>query len=410
MIGAAVVLALTAAASASALPAGHPPIDHGHAQQQTPPSFFRAPPDTTDEEATVPPGTIVVELRDAANNVIANHAVELGILQQSVAKGESRRHVAATTGPDGKVAFDSLERGSGVAYRVSAHESDAVFAARPFQLNHDHGTHVVLHVYPATSDYAQGALIISRGVMYLEMKDDRVQIQQRIDVFNGSPVAWVPHDVILKLPADFTALTGMQQMSDVGVDAVAGEGARLHGTFGPGENAVMFNWQLPYSGESSVDFDVGLPPNMAQLIVRAAASPGMKLAVPGFRDAVSDVNEEGQRELITGKKLQEGEIPFRKIHVALSELPTPGPARVIATSIAGIGILVGALAVRSRRAKTTTKRDRARLLQLLEELEDAHARGDVGPKSYARARRELIDELALLLAATQPRTATSPGE
>jgi hypothetical protein len=199
-------------------------------------------------------------------------------------------------------------------------------------------------------------------------------------------------------------------MSDVGVDAVAGEGARLHGTFGPGENAVMFNWQLPYSGESSVDFDVGLPPNMAQLIVRAAASPGMKLAVPGFRDAVSDVNEEGQRELITGKKLQEGDIPFRKIHVALSELPTPGPARVIATSIAGIGILVGALAVRSRRAKTTTKRDRARLLQLLEELEDAHARGDVGPKSYARARRELIDELALLLAATQPRTATSPGE
>jgi hypothetical protein len=422
-----VFVALTAATSASAsptasgspsatpvtppptLPAGHPRVEPSqpnrspHGQPGTP-AFFRPPADTTDEEAGVTPGTIVVELRDAANNVVAHHAVELGILQQSVAKGESRKHVPGTTGDDGRVTFDSLERSASVAYRVTAHEGEATFAARPFQLNHDRGAHVVLHVYPATSDYTQTAMIISRSVMYLEMKDDRVQIQQRIDVFNGSPVAWVPHELIIKLPPDFTALSSMQQMSDIGVDSVDKQGARLHGTFLPGENAVLFNWQLPYSGTSEVSIDVGMPPNLGQLVVRAAASPGMKLTVPGFRDAVSQVNEEGLRELVTGRQLQEGEVPLRKVHIELTELPTPGPARWIATAFAFVGLAAGIVAVRRRPANTkasakrTQHQERARLLELIESLEDAHARGDVGPKTYERARRELIDELASLLA------------
>ncbi len=418
MISLLFVAATTVAASASAaassaptasvtsppaLPVGHPHVDRGASPHgpQGPSRFFQPPPDTTEEEAALSPGTIIVELRDASNNVLPHRAVELGSVQQSVAKGDTHKHVSATTGDDGRAAFDGLDRASNIAYRVTVHDGDATFAARPFQLNHEHGTHVVLHVYPVTSDFREGALIFSRGVMLIEMKDDRVQIQQRIDVFNGSPVAWVPHDVILKLPEDFTALNGMQQMSDIGVDAVPKEGARIHGTFGPGENAILFSWQLPYAGTPEVAFDLGMPPNLALLMVRAAASPGMKLVVPGFREAVSQVNEEGQRELVTSKQVEDASAPLRKVHIDLTDLPTPGPTRWVATGLAFLFVAAGLTAVRKHAApdKSAGKRDRTRVLHALEELEDAHARGDVGPKTYERARRELIDELAASLAA-----------
>ena len=193
----------------------------------------------------------------------------------------------------------------------------------------------------------------------------------------------------------------MQQMSDVGVDAVAKEGARLHGTFPPGETAVVFGWQLPYSGESAVDLEIGLPPNVGQLVVRAAAATGMKLEVQGFHEAVSQVNEEGQRELVTGKQLQDGDTPLQKVHIGLRDLPTPGPMRMIGTGLAAAFVASGIwLAVQRRaRARPSIKRDRARILDEVADLERAHARGDVGPKTYERATRELVDELASLLAA-----------
>ncbi len=385
---------------ATALPTGHPHI--GTAQQTKAPPFFQAPPDTTDEDASLPAGTIRVELRDPFNKVVANHAVDLGIIQQSVAKGDSRKHLSQTTDAGGITTWSALDAGAGFAYRVSVHEGDAAFGARPFNLPHDHGMLVVLHLYPPTHDIQRGALVIMRSIIHVEMKDDRAQIEQRIDVFNGTPVAWVPQDVVLELPKDFTALNAMQQMSDVGLDPVAGRGARIHGTFPPGETAVVFSWQLPYHGDTELDLDIGLPPNLAQLVVRASAAPGMKLEVQGFRDAVSQVNEEGQRELVTGKQIQDGDTPLRKAHIVLRDLPTPGPTRFIGTILAAIGVIAGVyFALQKKRAlalpKAVVKRDRTRVLHEIDDLETAHERKDVGPKTYERAKRELIDELATIL-------------
>jgi len=397
--------ASTAASSApsalpTALPSGHPHI--GSSTQTKAPPFFQAPPDTVDEDNSLPAGTIRVELRDPFNKVLANHAVDLGIIQQSVAKGDSRKHLSQPTDAGGMTTWSGLATGSGFAYRVSAHEGDAAFGARPFNLPQNHGMAVVLHVYPPTHDYQRGALIIMRSIIHVEMKDDRVQVEQRIDVFNGTPVAWIPEDVVLELPPDFTALNSMQQMSDVGVDAAAKRGARLHGTFAPGETPVVFSWQVPYGGEPSLDLEIGLPPNLAQLVVRASAAPGMKLEVQGFRDAVSQVNEEGQRELVTGKQMQDGDASLRKVHIALRDLPTPGPARFIGTVLAAIAIIAGIyLALRTKgilvAPKAIIRRDRERIFDELDELEEAHARNEVGPKTYERAKRELIDELASIL-------------
>lgn len=408
---AAAVVAASASASASAsvaptasTPPTAMPMNHPRVEQKAAQNFFRPPPDTSDEDPKLATGTIVVELRDALNNVLPNKTVQLGIIHQSIAKGDTREHVQQNTGADGVTTFAQLESSAGTAYRVTVKSDDATFAARPFNLPHDHGMHVVLHVYPVVHELPQTLQVGSRAIVYVEVKDDRIQIQERVDVFNGMPAAFVPHDLVLRLPDTFTALNSQQQMSDIGVEAVPHEGARLHGTFVPGENSVVFSWQLPYSNEPSLDMELGLPPAARQVLVRAAAAPGMRLEVPTFREAVAQVSEEGQRELVTGRQTNDNEPPLRKVTIKLSDLPTPGPTRLIGTALAAAGIVAGiwvTTQTRKRNTKAGVKRDRDRILQEVEDLERAHARGDIGPKTYERARRELVDELASVLAASR---------
>jgi len=98
--------------------------------------------------------------------------------------------------------------------------------------------------------------------------------------------------------------------------------------------------------------------------------------------------------------------------VELRDIPVPGPARIIATLLASLGVLAGlGYAFTTRKslvAGGSAKEERARLLADLEELERAHRVGDVGPKTYERARRELIDAIARTLA--QPVKDGAPAE
>lgn len=398
---AATVAASAAAAPSAKLPAGHPRVGHGERAASS--ALFRPPADVTDEDPKLAAGTIRVELRDPFDHVIAHREVDLGILHQSVAKGESHKHRQTTTDGNGVAEFHGLETGSDIAYRVTAHEDDGTYGATPFRLSQTKGMHVVLHVYPVMHDLPHTAKLGARCVLALELKDDRLQVEERIDFYNGLPVAWVPRDVLLRLPAGFEALNGMKQMSDLGIDKVDGRGARLRGTFVPGNNVVDFTWQLPYSGTPSLEFEVGMPPLVREAYVEAAASTDMKLEVAGFQQPVAKTTDQGQRELVTGRRLDDNEPPLRSLHVALRNLPTPGPARLIATVLAALalaaGVYVGVSQKRRRGSvKSAVKRDRERVLDELDELELARAAGDVGPKTYERARRELVDELASVLA------------
>src|SRR6185312_3216048 len=123
----------------------------------------------------------------------------------------------------------------------------------------------------------------------------------------------------------------------------------------------------------------------------------------GFPEAEPQEGNNGQRLLITEKQLRRGEKPMRTLHVELRGLPTAGPARWIATSLSAFGVLAGvgyAFVARKDKPASGGKDLRARLLEELEELERARRLGDVGPKTYERARRELIDAIARTLAKT----------
>ena len=262
--------------------------------------------------------------------------------------------------------------------------------------------HVQLHVYPVTHDVRK-ALIVSQAIIYTELKDDRVQIEQAITLFNLGRVAWVPDDLVLDLPEGFTALTGQNAMGGEGIDPVEKRGAKIRGTFGPGQHSIDFRWQLPYDGEANLSFDETLPPNVAVARALAAASQQMRLVVSGFPEAQARMDSNGERILVTERQMRPNDPPLTKLHVELRDLPTPGPGEVSSRrSLAGLGVLAGvgyAFACRggASRPRAGAKEVRARLLADMEELERAYAAGDVGPKTYERARRELIDAIARTL-------------
>jgi hypothetical protein len=389
------------------LPPGHPTMPSGQpeqaAQAATNPAVFDPPPDTEVEDPNLPKGTIVVELRDADNAPLPHTDLTVGILHQSVAKGESREHKPAVTDDRGLARVEGLETGSGIAYRITVVQGGATFAAMPFQLPASRGEHVTLHVYGVSHDL-QNALIVMQGILFAEVKDDRIQIEQVLTIFNLGRTAWVPDDVVLRLPPDFTALSAQQSMSDQGLDSLDKVGGRMKGTFAPGRHEMQFRWQVPYSGERDIEFDVGLPPHVAVMRVMAGGAQGVKLIVTGFPDAQAKNDAQGARILVTEKQVKRNE-PIESIHMKLDGLPTPGSGRVIATCLAGSGVILGIwLGVGGGAPARRPNRDkgvRARLLAELLELEEAHRAGDIGPKTYERARRELVDAIARTLDETE---------
>lgn len=389
------------------LPPGHPGTAQGdpHAghggQGGDMPGMFDPPEDTETEDPLLPPGTIAVDLRDADDKPIVGETVTLGVMINSVAKGDSRQHLQQITDAGGRTIFRNLSTVSNTAYRVSCGYQGGAFAAMPFQLAQAKSMHVVLHVYPVTHDLQQ-AVIVEEAVLAAEVRDDRLQIEQVITVFNLGRVAWQPLDVTMSLPEGVTAFSAQASMSDQGVDESGGM-AKLRGTFPPGRHTVDYRWQLPWSGDAEVHFKVGLPPHVAIGRVMLPAAGDVRLSVEGFPGTEVRHDQQGQSFLVTEKRARPEDPRMTLLDVTIHDLPTPGSGRWIASALSACGIALGlVLAFDRRRAKpgrpAADRSARNAVLEELAELERGKASGEIGPKTYERARRELLDALARALA------------
>jgi hypothetical protein len=393
------------------LPEGHPAVEegnpHAHAGKVNGmPGVFEPPEDQEKEDPTLAPGTIAVELRDPDDHPVADEVVTLGVLINSVAKGDTRKHEQATTDAHGAVVFSGLETASNIAYRVSSGYRGGSFAASPFQLGQVKAMRVVLHVYPVTRDLGT-ALIVCEAVVAAELRDDRIQVEQALTVYNLGRTAWQPDDVRMALPEGFTAFNAQATMSDQGVDEAGGE-AKLRGTFPPGRHAIEFRWQLPWSGDKDVDFDVGLPPHVAIARVMMPANANIKLKAADFPEPELRHDEQGQSFLVTERRLRPDDAKLTSLSIGIHDLPTPGPGRLVATLLAGCAVSAGLVIAgtgrkqRGRSRLRDAKQTRDGLLEELASLERAHTSGQVGPKTYERARRELIEALAYTISAPAP--------
>jgi hypothetical protein len=388
------------------LPEGHPSVDegnpHAHAGKANGmPGVFQPPEDLEQEDPLLAPGTIKVDLRDPDDHPVAGEIVTLGMLINSVAKGDSRKHVQVTTDAQGSAVFTGLETASNIAYRISSGYRGGSFAASPFQLGQVKAMHVVLHVYPVTRDLGT-ALIVCEAVVAAELRDDRIQIEEALTFYNLGRSAWQPDDVRMALPEGFTAFNAQANMSDQGVDETGGT-AKLRGTFPPGRHAIEFRWQLPWSGDKDVDFDVGLPPHVAIARVMMPATANIKLKAADFPEPELRHDEQGQTFQVTERRLRPDDAKLTSLSIGIHDLPTPGAGRTIASSLAacavcgGLVIAFGGRKQKRRSRLSDAKVTRDALLGELAGLERAHNSGQVGPRTYERARRELLEALAYTL-------------
>jgi hypothetical protein len=373
---------------------------HGGGPGGAVPGTFNPPEDVEEAAPGLPAGTIAVDLRDADDKPVANELVTLGVMINSIAKGDSRKHLQSTSDAAGRAVFSGLDTASNNAYRVSCGYQGGAFAATPFQLQQAKKMHVVLHVYPVTRD-VQKALIVSEATLAAEMRDDRIQVEEVLTFYNLGRSAWQPDGVVMKLPPGVTAFSAQANMSDQGVDETD-ETAKLRGTFPPGRHTLDFRWQVPWSGEADVNFNVEMPPHVAIARVMLPATSDIKLTVEGFPAAQVRRDQQGQSFLVTEQRLTPEEPRLTSLAVGIHNLPSAVWGPRVAVGLSALGVLIG-LAVafgRKESAKARVAGDKsagASVLEELAELERGRKSGEIGPKTYERAYRELIDALARTL-------------
>jgi hypothetical protein len=280
-------------------PVGHPAAANGDAQA-----------DVSEPSATLEPGTISATVVDARGAPLSGQQVRLGVLFQKIAEGESRSEKFAQADAQGTVHFTGLTRGSDHAYRITVQAGAASYQTSPFNLKPDMGQRVLIHVFPSTSEVERAAFGM-RGYLYIETRDDVFQFEALYRVFNVGQVTWVPKDVVVQLPTGFKAFKAQEGMTDVRFEVVDGVGARLKGTFSPGQNEASFRFQMPKSNEDSATFRFGLPPHVAEMRVIAEAASAMNLDVEGFQPPVATANNRGQRVLVSVKQLLRGDPPLQ---------------------------------------------------------------------------------------------------
>jgi hypothetical protein len=415
------------------LPPGHPDVTAdetddgsddlppGHPRPSAPsptPKEAALPEDTSDVDKALPAGSIVVEIRDRFDKPMPHVDVTMGILRNTVAKGESRSRTIRQTDDSGNIHFDGLDAGAGVAYRITVPWGDngggevATYAAFPFQLDLHNGQRVRVHVYPVTGRIEE-AMVGMDATVVVELKDDALQMTERFQVYNFGAVTWVPKDITINLPPGFKAFNAQKEMSDTGFDEAPQKGAKMRGTFTPGQHDTVFRYQIPYGGEESVDFSLSLPPHVARMRVIAEANKDMALRVTDFPASQRDRSQTGQSVLVTQRELKAGDQPMKRARIMLDNIPTEGSTKWVAVGISAITIATGLYVafeqekekraqLKTAKGKKTredqdTERARNRLVAEIASLDRAHASGEVGPKAYARIREALIDALARLM-------------
>jgi hypothetical protein len=380
----------------------HPPLGSGRPNV---PRHDKEPArDTSDPSPALPPGTVEVTLADENDAPLGGRLVELVISFESVAEGPQEERRRATTGPDGRARFTGLSRELNYTYAVIAEREGGHYGVPSFRLKQDQGHAVRLHVFPGTHD-PNAAFLGLRGFVFIQPREDVFQIEMLFRVINLGTVSWLPKDVVLNLPSGFTAVESQSEEGDTRFVEVPGRGARMEGTFAPGQRDVRFSFQVPSRGRTTQSLELTLPPHVAELRVITEAAPGMTLDVDGFERAEAARGPTGDRVLVTRRMMRAGDGQLNDVHIRVGGLPVPGPARwgvVAAAAVIALSGLAWAFRHRGkskgRHAVAGEDLDRARAL-LLDELvavERALESGAIGPRTHEQTRRQLLDALARL--------------
>jgi hypothetical protein len=131
----------------------------------------------------------------------------------------------------------------------------------------------------------------------------------------------------------------------------------------------------------------------------------MQLDIDDFEKPQTDVNQNGQRVVVTRHVAKRGEPALKTFTAQLSGIPTPGNGRWIAVLVAlclaalGAGVLRGTFGDDTQADLQDRDAERAHrvLLDELVDLTRARKNQVIGPSTYESARRVLVDALSRIV-------------
>ena len=263
------------------------------------------------------------------------------------------------------------------------------------------GVRAFLHVFDSTADIEQAG-ILGRTEVQISFKEDVIVVSCSVTYLNRSPYAWVAEREI-KLPPGFKALTTPDGMSPALVPTETG--AILRGTLPPGEVELGFRYHLPLEKDGSQDLRLPFLPNIVQVAVGMEASKSMEIAGKGFDAAKRSADPSGKSWLITYRNAKERGDYIPNAELTISGLPTRAIGSWVALFLALAAAGVSVTYVISRRNQVALPADsmadledaKQALLKEFVSLERARKQGEIGPKTYDRIRRAMLDALARIM-------------
>ena len=350
---------------------------------------------TSKVDSDLPGGTIAVEVVDATGARVPNQAVRLGVMERSGARDSK----ACVTDAQGACSFDGLTTDSTHSYRVNVSYDGARYSSPPFRLDQAQGQRVrVVRLETTTSDQRVFQVL---GRTMIEFRDDRAHITQeaRLTNLGNSSYVFPEGGLKIRLPDGFKAFDSRQAMGDQRLSA-ADEGLVIQGSIPPGRADLMWTYDIPVGG-TTLSIQQAVPFATMEYQVVSDYVDGMSLEVEGFQ--VARVHEgRDRRFLVAGLMRRPGDPPVDPLRIHVRGIPGPGPLPLLATAIAAIFVLlgIGLLFRPSDQTAALAKLGEDRRAELLEEiatLEHQHEAKAIGPTYYAHRRRELTDELAIVL-------------
>ncbi len=350
---------------------------------------------TSRVDPALPVGTITVEVVDATGVAVPGQAVRLGMMEQS----GGRESKACVTDDDGSCSFDSLVTESTHSYRVIVPYKGAQYSAMPFRLDPESGHRVRVVRLGTTNDLGRVFQVLGRTL--IEFREDRAHVTQEARLTNLGDVTYVFPDggMRIPLPDGFKAFDSMKVMGDQRVSATD-DGLEISGSIPPGRADLMWAYDLPIGG-TSVTIEQSVPfPTMEYQVVSDYVD-GMSMEVEGFQ--VARVHEGGDRRfLVAGVMRTPGDPPVDPLRIHIRGIPGGGPLPYLASAVAAVFLFLGLgmLFRPSDESEALAKVGQDRRDELLEQiaaLEGQRQAEAIGPSFYEHRRRELTDELAIVL-------------
>ncbi len=350
---------------------------------------------TSTVDAELPAGTIAVEVIDATGAAVSKQAVRLGVMEQS----GGRDSKACVTDDEGTCSFDSLVTDSKHSYRVNVPYEGARYSSTPFRIDADKGQRVRVVRLPTTTDNRRIFQVLGRTM--IEFRDDRAHVQQEARLANLGETTYVFPDggMSIRLPDGFKAFDSMAVMTDQRL-AATDDGFGISGSIPPGRVDLMWTYDISVGGASMV-IEQPVPFSTMEYQVISDYVEGMTMEVEGFQ--VARVHEgRDRRFLVAGMMRRPGDAPVDPLRIHIRGIPGGGPLPYLAAAIAIIFVFVGLWLLFRPLDQTVILarvRDdrRAELLDEIAALETQRKAESIGPSFYEHRRRELTDELAIVL-------------